>query len=89
LGWRIEFDPRAEKELSNLPRKDQERIVSFLQKRVVERDSPRIVGAPLRGPEFGRFWKYRVGPYRIICAIRDGTLVVFVIRGHRRDVYLR
>ncbi|MBI5813817.1 MAG: type II toxin-antitoxin system RelE/ParE family toxin, partial [Meiothermus silvanus] len=42
----------------------------------------------LYGPELGRFWKYRVGDYRLICHIQDGRITVLVLRvGHRRDIY--
>ena len=33
-------------------------------------------------------WRYRVGDYRLICELRDGELVVLVLKvGHRREVY--
>ena len=36
----------------------------------------------------GRYWKYRVGDYRIICDLQDALLLVLVVRvGHRRGVY--
>jgi mRNA interferase RelE/StbE len=36
----------------------------------------------------GRFWKYRVGDYRIICSIEDALIRILVVRiGHRRDLY--
>lgn len=42
----------------------------------------------MKGPVVGRYWKYRVGDYRIICDLQDDMLLVLVVRvGHRRDVY--
>ena len=42
----------------------------------------------VKGPRVGRYWKYRVGDYRIICDLQDGVLLVLVVRvGHRREVY--
>jgi predicted transcriptional regulator len=35
-------------------------------------DDPRCVGEALKGSELAEFWKYRVGDYRIICAIEQG-----------------
>ena len=36
----------------------------------------------------GRYWKYRVGDYRIICDLQDALLLVLVVRvGHRRQVH--
>jgi mRNA interferase RelE/StbE len=88
LGYRIEFDPRAEKELAKLDREVARRIVRFLRERVALLDDPRSLGEALHGPELGRFWKYRVGDYRLICHIQDQRITVLVLRiGHRRDVY--
>jgi mRNA interferase RelE/StbE len=37
---------------------------------------------------FGKFWKYRVGDYRIICDIQDSRLTVLALRiRHRREAY--
>ncbi|AWR87707.1 type II toxin-antitoxin system RelE family toxin [Meiothermus taiwanensis] len=88
MGYRIEFDPRAEKELAKLDREVARRIVRFLRERVALLDDPRSLGEALHGPELGRFWKYRVGDYRLICHIQDQRITVLVLRiGHRRDVY--
>jgi len=44
----------------------------------------------LRPVNWGAFWKYRVGDYRIISNIEDGRLLILVIRiGNRREVYRR
>lgn len=88
MGYRIEFDPRAAKELEGLDREVARRILRFLRERVAALEDPRSLGEPLRGPELGRFWKYRVGDYRLICHIRDWEATILVVRvGHRRDVY--
>ncbi len=88
MGYRIEFDPRAEKELAKLDREVARRILRFLRERVATLDDPRGIGEALHGPELGRFWKYRVGDYRLICHIQDQRIAVLVLRiGHRRDVY--
>jgi mRNA interferase RelE/StbE len=84
LGWRIEFHPGAERELSKLGW----RILRFLRERVAQLEDPRSIGAPLRGPEPGRFWRYRVGDYRVVCHIQDAHRMILVLRiGHRREVY--
>jgi mRNA interferase RelE/StbE len=88
LGYRIEFDPRAEGELAKLDREVARRIVRFLRERVASLDDPRSIGEALHGPELGRFWKYRVGDYRLICHIQDQRVTVLVLRiGHRQVVY--
>jgi len=88
LGYRIEFDPRAEKELGKLAPEAARRILRFLRERVAVLDDPRSIGEALHGPELGKFWKYRVGDYRLVCHIRDQSISILVLRvGHRRDIY--
>lgn len=42
----------------------------------------------MKGSRLGEFWKYRVGDYRIISRIENGTLRVLVVKvGNRREVY--
>lgn len=88
MAWRIEFHPRAEKELSKLDREAARQVLRLLRDRVAPLEDPHSLGEALRGPEVGRFWKYRVADYRIICDIQQQRITVLVLRvGHRRDVY--
>jgi mRNA interferase RelE/StbE len=88
LAWRIEFHPKAQKDLSKFDRETARRIVRFLRERVSTLDDPRSLGEALKGPEVGRFWKYRVGDHWLICDIQSARISILVIRvGHRRDVY--
>lgn len=88
MAWRIEFHPHAEKELSKLDREVARKIVRLLRERVAPLEDPRSLGEALKGPELGRFWKYRVGDYRLICHIQDQRVMILVVTvGHRRDVY--
>lgn len=88
MVWRIELDPATEKDFRRIGRAASKRIIGFLRERLATLDDPRSVGEALHGPELGRFWKYRVGEYRIIASIRDQIITVRVMRvGHRREVY--
>jgi mRNA interferase RelE/StbE len=88
LAWTIEFKPQVEKDLKKLDKPARLRVLSFLSERVARLNDPRSLGEALQGAELGKFWKYRVGDYRIICDIQDSKLVVLVLRvGNRRDVY--
>ena len=80
MVWRIEFDPRAVKELALFDRPIQQRLVRVLRERISTLDDPQSIGEALRGEELGRFWKYRIGAYRVICDIRDEDIVILVIR---------
>lgn len=51
-------------------------------------EHPRSIGEALKGQDLGKFWRYRVGDYRVICDIEDDRLVVLVVKvGHRREIY--
>lgn len=80
MVWRIEFDPRAVKELAIFDRPIQQRLIRVLRERISTLDDPQSIGEALRGEELGRFWKYRIGAYRVICDIRDEDIVILVIR---------
>lgn len=85
--WRVEFDDRARKELRRLDPQAQRVILAYLRNRIATQEDPRRFGDPLRKNLSG-FWKYRVGPYRVICEIQDGAVIVRVVRiGHRKNVY--
>lgn len=86
--YEVRFSPDAEKDLSKLEQQTAKRIVKFLHERIANIDNPRAIGKALKGEELGKYWRYRVGDYRIICEIQDNQLVVLVITvGHRRDIY--
>jgi mRNA interferase RelE/StbE len=88
LGFEIEFDPEAVKDLKKLDRQVQQCLIGFLKSRVATLDNPRDIGEVLAGAKLGGYWKYRVGEWRIICAIQDRRIVVRVLRiGNRREVY--
>lgn len=88
MAWTIEFEEAAKKDLAKLDKTMAKRVTSFLRERVLPLNDPRAIGEALKGPKLGEFWKYRVGDYRIICAIEDCKLLVLVVRiGNRREIY--
>jgi mRNA interferase RelE/StbE len=89
MAWRIEIDPASQRDLEKLDKTVARRILTFLYQRVGKLDDPRKIGERLQAT-LREFWKYRVGDYRLICALEDERLVVLVLRiGHRREVYRR
>jgi mRNA interferase RelE/StbE len=89
LAWSIEFDPAAFAELEHLEPPMQRRILRYLRERVSIAEDPRSFARPLRGEKVG-LWRYRVGAYRVVCAIDEEQGRVRVVRiGHRREVYDR
>jgi mRNA interferase RelE/StbE len=89
VAWKLEFSPRAQRQLDELDKTDARRISKFLFERVGKLDDPRKIGERLQGT-LSEFWRYRVGDYRIICSLEHDRLVVLVLRiGHRREIYNR
>jgi mRNA interferase RelE/StbE len=87
LTWSVEWDERARKELRRLDPPAQREILRYLRERVAGANDPRSFGRALRGTMHG-LWRYRIGPYRLICKIEDNRLVVLVLAvGHRSSVY--
>ena len=88
MAWKIEITQRAARQIKKLGAVEAKRIRDYLRDRVAPLEHPRQLGKPLQGSEFGSYWRYRVGDYRILCELRDAELVVLVVEaGHRREVY--
>ena len=87
MAWRIEYVRSAEKQLGRIDRTWQRRILDYMDDTIGTLDNPHERGKALVGDQ-GGFWRYRVGDYRVICAIDETTRVIEVLKvGHRRDVY--
>ena len=90
MAWRVELADSAAKQLRKLDPQIAKRILTFLRDHVSPLDDPRSIGEALRGKDFGDFWKYRIGDWRIIADLDDGVLLITVIRiGNRREIYRR
>jgi mRNA interferase RelE/StbE len=88
MAWKIEFLPEAEKDLNGIDRPIVHRILRILNNRIRPLENPRKIGEALKGPELGKYRKYRVGGHRIICQIKEKEITILVVRvGHRKEVY--
>jgi len=87
LAWTVEVSDVAERQLRQLDRPVQKRILDWLDERLEGCKNPRHFGEPLKGDLAG-LWRYRIGTYRVICEIQDERLVVLALNiGHRREIY--
>jgi mRNA interferase RelE/StbE len=86
--YAVQIVPTARKQLLGLPDPARQRARSAIRHLA---SNPRPTGAKLpAGRSADRFWRIRVGEYRVLYEIRDREVLVLVIRiGHRRDVYRR
>lgn len=82
--YTVEFTHSALKDLAKLPKHDQKRVFSAIEK--LKHDSrPRGV-IKLKGSEH-RF-RLRVGHFRVIFQVFDDRLLVLVVKvKHRREAY--
>lgn len=88
MAWKVELSPAANRSLSKLDPHQSKRILRFLSTRLALIENPRSIGQTLQGGQFGEFWKYGVGDYRVICKIEDEQVLILVLQiGHRREVY--
>ena len=84
MAWTVHLAAAAEKTLSKLDPPVARRIVKKLDQ--VATGDPRATGEALQGDE--RAWRYRIGDWRVICDLVDGSRTINVVRiGHRSDVY--
>lgn len=82
----VTLSDRAKKQLKQLDKVIQKRMVKFLSE-LTKIDDPRSKGKRLVGNLLG-FWRYRVGDYRLICRIHDEEIEILVVEiGHRKKIY--
>ena len=86
MKWQVAFDPAAEKQFSKLGKSAQRDIERYIANRLETAEDPRSFGKPFLSIKGA--WRYRVGDYRLVCAIQNHQVTVLVLKvGHRRDVY--
>ena len=88
MAWKVEFTPEAQRNLDRFDKPMAHRIAKFMVDRIATLEDPRSIGEALHGPDLKKYWKYRVGDYRVIAKIEDERVSIVVIRiGNRREVY--
>ncbi len=86
MKYRIEFKRSAAKVLKKLPKPDRRRIRDKIDSFTENLPDPATTKMKGDNP----FHRVRVGDYRIIYEVHEGTLVILVLKiGHRKEVYRR
>jgi len=86
LKWQVAFDPAAERQFSKLGKSAQREIEKYIASHLETEQDPRRFGKPLLSIK--NAWRYRVGDYRLVCAIQYQQVTVPILKvGYRRDVY--
>jgi mRNA interferase RelE/StbE len=83
MRYQVQFTSSAEKDLRKLSKDMQQRIAAEIERLS---ENPRHLNTKrLRA---SRYYRTRVGDYRLIYEIEDEVLTIMVIKiGHRREVY--
>ena len=85
--YTVEFTARARKQLKKMDRFDARLIATWIKENLDGCTTPRAFGKGLSANRSGE-WRYRVGTYRILSLIDDGTITIEVFSiGHRSEIY--
>lgn len=77
----------AKKSINKIDKTQQKMIKKWIEKNLIGCENPRIYGKPLKG-KLKKYWRYRVGSYRLIADINDNKIIITVVNvGHRQGVY--
>ena len=84
MSWKVTIHPLVVKEdLKEIDPPQARKIIKAIEQRLGSR--PKEYGEPLLGA-FRRYWKLRVGDYRVIYEIVENKVLVLVVKiGLRRD----
>lgn len=87
MKFQVLTTERFEREFRKLDRYTQRMLKAWIDKNLIGCTDPRQHGKALTANRKGQ-WRYRIGDYRLICAIEDEELVILALSvGHRREVY--
>lgn len=84
MAYKLLIDSKVIKDLKNIDKKWQTKIVDTIKGKLVENP---YNGKKLAG-DLSHYYRFRVGNYRIIYEIIENETTVIVIKvGHRKNIY--
>ena len=88
MAYRLEFEPRAIKELAKIDKPWQLRIKEKILQLCDDPDTMHNSVKALKGERYAGLRRLRVGSYRVIFKKDDERIMILIVRiGHRREVY--
>ena len=81
MNYRIEFIPRAAKDLKNLPPEQAVRVAKGIRKLADD-----LAGDVKKLTNFKPRYRLRVGDYRVLFEVEGETAVIYAVK-HRREAY--
>ena len=87
MSYKLVLSNRARKQLKKMDRLVSVMLLDDLLNKYDGLENPRQHGKALKG-ELKKYWRYRIGNYRIICDIQDDKMIVLALEiGHRKEIY--
>lgn len=87
MTYKLVVSERVRKQLKKMDRRVSLMLIDELFNKYDGLDNPRQHGKPLKG-DLNKYWRYRIGNYRVICDIQDDKLLVLALEiGHRKEIY--
>lgn len=85
--YKVVISKSAQKEFSKLDPFTAKKIKRWIYDNLVNCENPYFNGKQLRG-NLSKYWRYRVGNYRILTEIDDLKIIIFIVKiGHRKCIY--
>lgn len=87
MKYKVVFEKKAIKSLSKIDKGQQVIILAWIEKNLVNSNDPKKHGKALKG-NLKKYWRYRVGDYRLIADINDDQIQIIIFNiGHRKEIY--
>lgn len=91
MEYKIVITESAAKELKRIPTKMQDRIFEKIED-LAEEPKPnghkKLKNFDMPSSDYDDYYRIRVGDYRVIYAIEDAEITIFVMKiAHRKNVY--
>lgn len=85
--YKVIIEAKAKKQMSKLDMFSSKRIKNWINFNLNGCTDPYVYGKPLKG-NLSKYWRYRVGNYRILAKIDDEKIIIAIVHvGHRKNVY--
>lgn len=77
MGYKVIYDKKAIKSLVKIDKGQQNIILAWIEKNLVNTDEPKKYGKALKG-NLKEYWRYRVGNYRILADINNDEIKIII-----------
>lgn len=85
--YKVIYDKKAKKQVSKLDPFVSKKIKKWVDDNLIDCNDPYRTGKQLCGT-LAKYWRYRVGDYRIIAEIDDERIKILIVKiGHRKSTY--